>query len=167
MQENSVEPNIDLPAGHVEQEEVGEQVPAEPQLRRSSRQRQPSRRYSTDEYVMLTDAGEPESYQEAVESEQKEKWLVAMQEEMDALQKNHTYDLVLLPNGMKALKNKWVFRLKTQEYCSQPKYKARLVVKGFGQKKGIDFEEIFSPVVKMSSIRVALGIAASQDLEVE
>ena len=116
---------------------------------------------------MLTDAGEPESYQEAVESEQKEKWLVAMQEEMDALQKNHTYDLVLLSNGMKALKNKWVFRLKTQEYCSQPKYKARLVVKGFGQKKGIDFEEIFSPVVKMSSIRVALGIAASQDLEVE
>ena len=55
---------------------------------------------------MLTDAGEPESYQEAVESEQKEKWLVAMQEEMDALQKNHTYDLVLLPNGMKALKSK-------------------------------------------------------------
>ena len=81
---------------------------------------------------MLTDAGEPESYQEAVESEQKEKWLVAMQEEMDALKKNHTYDLVLLPNGMNALKNKWVFRLKTQEYCSQPKYKARLVVKGFG-----------------------------------
>ncbi|URD72373.1 Retrotransposon protein [Musa troglodytarum] len=62
---------------------------------------------------------------------------------------------------MKALKNKWVFRLKTQEYCSQPKYKARLVVKGFGQKKGI------SPVVKMSSIRVALGVATSQDLEVE
>ena len=106
VQENSVEPDIDLPAGHVEQEEVGEQVPAEPQLRRSSRQRQPSRRYSTDEYVMLTDAGEPESYQEAVESEQKEEWLAAMQEEMDALQKNHTYDLVLLPNGMKALKNK-------------------------------------------------------------
>ena len=106
VQENSVEPDIDLPAGHVEQEEVREQVPTEPQLRRSSRQRQPSRRYSTDEYVMLTDAGEPESYQEAVESEQKEKWLAAMQEEMDALQKNHTYDLVLLPNGMKALKNK-------------------------------------------------------------
>ncbi|URD72826.1 Retrotransposon protein [Musa troglodytarum] len=56
MQEDGVEPNINLPAGHVEQEEVEEQLPVEPQLRRSSRQRQPSRRYSTDEYVMLTDA---------------------------------------------------------------------------------------------------------------
>ncbi|KAJ8492114.1 hypothetical protein OPV22_013835 [Ensete ventricosum] len=113
--------------------------------------------------------GEPESYQEAVESEQKKKWFIAMQEEMDSLQKNRTYDLVQLLEGSKALKNKCVFRLKTQEYCSQPKLEeqARLVVKGFGQKKGIDFEEIFSPIVKMSSIRVALGIAANLDLEIE
>ena len=167
MQEDGAEANVDLPAGHVEQEEVGEQPPPEPQLRRSSRESQPSRRYSPHEYVMLTDAGEPESYQEAQECEQKEQWLIAMQDEMDALQKNHTYDLVELPEGRKALKNKWVFRLKTQEQCSQPKYKARLVVKDFGQKQGIDFEEIFSPVVKMSSICVALGIAASLDLEIE
>ncbi|URD85076.1 Retrotransposon protein [Musa troglodytarum] len=126
VQEDGVEPYVNLPAGHVEQEEVEEQLPVELQLKRSSRQCQPFRRYSVDEYVMLTDAGKPESYQEAVER-------------------------------MKALKNKWVFRLKTQEYYSQPKYKARLVVKGFGQKKDIDFEEIFSPVVKISSIRVTLG----------
>jgi Reverse transcriptase (RNA-dependent DNA polymerase) len=47
------------------------------------------------------------------------------------------------------------------------KYKARLVVKGFGQKQGIDFEEIFSPVVKMTSIRVVLGLVAGLDLELE
>ena len=46
-------------------------------------------------------------------------------------------------------------------------YKARLVVKGFNQKRGFDFDEIFSPVVKMSSIRVVLGLAASLDLEIE
>ena len=63
--------------------------------------------------MILTDAGEPESYQEVVKSEQKRKWLVAMYEEMNALQKNHTYDLMQLPKGMKALKNKYVFRLKT------------------------------------------------------
>ena len=45
------------------------------------------------------------------------------------------------------------------------KYKARLVVKGFGQKHRVDFDAIFSPVVKMSSIRVALGLVASMDLE--
>ncbi|KAJ8468023.1 hypothetical protein OPV22_030575 [Ensete ventricosum] len=136
VQEDGAEPNVDLPAGHVEQEEEREQVPTEPQLRRSSRPRQPSRRYSTDEYVMFTNAGEPESYHEAVESEQKKKWFIAMQEEMDSLQKNYTYDLVQLREG------------------------------SYGQKKCIDFEEIFSPV-KMSSICVALGIAANIDLEIE
>ena len=50
---------------------------------------------------------------------------------------------------------------------SQSRYKVRLVVKGFGQKKGVDFKEIFSPVVKMSSIRVVLGLAASLILKIE
>ena len=85
---------------------------------------------------------------------------------MRSLNENHTYDLVKLPKGKKALKNKWVYRLKT-ENNSQQRYKARLVVKGFSQKKGIDFEEIFSTVVKMSSIRVVLGLTASLNLEIE
>ena len=60
-----------------------------------------------------------------------------------------------------------MYKLKTENNGSQLRYKARLVVKGFNQKKGIDFEEIFSLVVKMSSIRVALGLAARLNLEVE
>ena len=71
-----------------------------------------------------------------------------------------------LPKGRKAL-NKWVFKLKIEYNNSQPRYKARLVVKGFKQKKGIDFEGIFSLVVKISSIRVVLGLASSLNLEVE
>ena len=90
-----------------------------------------------------------------------------MQEELKSLQDNNTFELVELLKGKKALKNKWVFKLKLEESNSQPRYKARLVVKGFRQKKGIDFEEIFSPVMKMSSIRVALGLAASMNLEIE
>jgi ATP-binding cassette subfamily B (MDR/TAP) protein 1 len=74
---------------------------------------------------------------------------------------------VSLPKGKKALKNKWVYRVKTEEYSSHSRYKARLGVKGFSQKKGIHFDEIFSLVVKMSSIRVVLGIAATMDLEIE
>ena len=148
------------------QEDV-EEIPLETELRRSSRRHQPSRTYPIDEYVMLTDCGEPECYQEAVECEHKEEWLAAMRDEMKSLQVNHIYDLVSLPKGTKALKCKWVFKLKTQENSSKPKYKVRLVVKGFGQKKGIEFDEIFSPVVKMSSIRVALRMAVCMDLEVE
>ena len=83
------------------------------------------------------------------------------------MQDNHTYDLVKLPKGKRVLENKWVFRLKVEEHCSQPRYKARLLVKGFNQKKGVDFEDIFSPIVKMSSIRVVLKIAASINLEIE
>ena len=77
---------------------------------------------------------------------------------MNSLYENNTFELVDLPKGKKALKNRWVYKLKTEESSSQPRYKAILVVKGFSQKKGIDFDEIFSPVVKMSSIRVVLSI---------
>lgn len=75
-------------------------------VRRSTRERQPSMRYSPNEYVLLTDGGEPESFNEAILSKDKEKWLEAMQEEMNSLHENCTYDLVLLPKGKKALKNK-------------------------------------------------------------
>ena len=86
---------------------------------------------------------------------------------MRSLLDNHTYDLVKLPQGKKALINKWVYRLKTENNGSELRYKARLVVKGFNQKKGIDFEEIFSLVVKMSSLCVALGLTTRLNLEVE
>ncbi|KAI5327124.1 hypothetical protein L3X38_026520 [Prunus dulcis] len=147
--------------------QADEEPAAELQPRRSTRVRRPSCRYSPDDYVLLTDEGEPECYKEALTHDQQDKWLKAMHEEMQSLHENHTYDLVNLPKGRRALKNKWVYRLKTEENNSKPRFKARLVVKGFSQKKGIDFEEIFSPVVKMSSIRVVLGLAASLNLEIE
>ena len=89
-----------------------------------------------------------------------------MREEMISLWKNDTYELTELPNGRKELKNKWVFKLKKDDE-KMLNYKACLVVKGFNQKQGIDFDEIFSPVVKMCSIRVILGLVASMNLELE
>jgi hypothetical protein len=62
-----------------------------------------------------------------------------------------------LPRGKRAMQNKWVYNLK-EEDGGKKQYKARLVVKGFAQKKGIDFDEIFSPVVKMTSIRTILSL---------
>lgn len=112
---------------------------------RSGRAVRPSTRYSPNEYILLTDGGEPESFEEAILGEHKDKWMEAMQDEMQSLHDNDTFELVKLPKGKKALKNKWVFRLKHEEHSSQPRFKARIVVKGFGQKHGIDFDEIFSP----------------------
>ena len=60
-----------------------------------------------------------------------------------------------------------MYKLKKDGKGNLVKYKARLVVKGFGQKKGIDFDEILSPIVKFSSIRTILGLASNKDLEIE
>ena len=143
------------------------EIPPKVPLRRSIKDCHRSTRYSADEYVLVTDEGEPECYAEAMEDEHKKEWVDAMQDEIQSLYDNHTFELVKLPKGKKALKNRWVYKVKQDEHTSQPRYKARLVVKGFSQRKGIDFDEIFSPVVKMSSIRVVLGLVASQDLEIE
>ena len=95
----------------------------------------------------------PECYEEFMDDDHKEKWLGAMQDEIDSLHENFTYDFVELPKGKRALRNKWVFKLKNGEDGSSPRYKAWIVVKRFQQKKGVDFDEIFAPVVKMTSIQ--------------
>jgi len=74
----------------------------------------------------------------------KAKWAKAMQEELQSLHDNQMYDLVKLPKERQSLKNKCVYRLKIKENNSKSRYKAQLLVKEFSQKKGIDFEEIFS-----------------------
>ena len=100
---------------------------------------------------MLTDEGDSKCFKESISHSHKNEWVKATQKEMKSLNENHTYDLVKFLKGNRALKNKWDYRLKNKNN-SQQRYKARLVVKGFSQKKGVDFEEIFSLVVKMSSI---------------
>ena len=66
-----------------------------------------------------------------------------MQDEMKSLHENNTYELVKFPKGMKDLKNKWMFKVKVEEHNLKSRYKDKLVVKGFGQRNGIDFDEIF------------------------
>jgi len=89
-----------------------------------------------------------------------------MKDEMDSLLTNQTWELTELPAGKKVLHNKWVFRIKG-EHDGSKHYKARLVVKGFQQKEGIDYTDIFSPVVKMTTIRIVLSIVAAEDLHLE
>ena len=71
-----------------------------------------------------------------------------------------------MPVGKKALHNKWVYKIKN-EHDGSKRYKTRLVVKGFQQKKGIDYSEIFSPIVKISTIRLVLKMVATENLHLE
>lgn len=89
-------------------------------------------------------------------------WLEAMAKEIDALNSNHTWDLTDLPPEKRAIGSKWVFKVKLKSDGSLERCKARLVAKDFNQRYGVDYEETFSPVVKMSKIRCLLSLAASR-----
>lgn len=75
---------------------------------------------------------------------------------LQAFEGNATWDIVPLPKGKKAIGCKWVNKIKLKADGSIERYKARLVTKWFTQKYGIDFEETFSPVVKMAIVRCIL-----------
>ena len=83
---------------------------------------------------MLTDEGEPESFDEALQVVDSIKWVQAMDYEIRSLEKNDTWVLTELPAGKRAFLNKWVFRIKT-ELDGKRRFKARLVVKGYSQKE--------------------------------
>ena len=159
--------NTDVQSGVQNDSEAVQEEPRTPEVRRSSRTPKPVQRYSPSlHYLLLTDNGEPECYDEAMKMEDSIKWESAMKDEMDSLMSNQTWELAELPRRKNALHNKWVFRIK-EEHDGSKRYKARLVVKGFQQKEGIDYTEIFSPVVKLTTIRLVLKIVAAGNLHLE
>ncbi|KAK8584073.1 hypothetical protein V6N12_068323 [Hibiscus sabdariffa] len=109
---------------------------------------------------------EPKTYQEVVSSPDSEKWLEAMRSEMDSMSNNQVWTLVEPPEGIKPIGCKWVFKKKTDMDGNVQTYKGRLVVKGFRQIHGIDYDETFSPVAMLKSIRILLAIAAFHDYEI-
>ncbi|KAE8685043.1 hypothetical protein F3Y22_tig00111101pilonHSYRG00028 [Hibiscus syriacus] len=114
-----------------------------------------------------TQDDEPSTYQEAIKNSDVSLWMMAMQEEIEVLHKNNTWDLVPLPQGRKPIGNKWVFKIKRNGDDQVERYRARLVVKGYAQKEGIDFNEIFSPVVRLTTVRVVLAMCATLNLHLE
>uniref|UniRef100_A0A2N9J2F8 Integrase catalytic domain-containing protein n=1 Tax=Fagus sylvatica TaxID=28930 RepID=A0A2N9J2F8_FAGSY len=89
-------------------------------------------------------------------------WQQAMKEELDALLKTGTWDLVDLPAGKSAIGCKWVYKIKTRSDGTVDRYKARLVAKGFTQEYGIDYEETFAPVARLSSVHTLIAVSASR-----
>ena len=88
-------------------------------------------------------------------TELQKEWKKACHEELEFLRKQHIFELTELPLGCKAIKNRWVFNIKTDG-----QKKARLVAKGFSQVKGIDYDEVFSPVVHFETVQIMFALAA-------
>ncbi|GBP64177.1 Retrovirus-related Pol polyprotein from transposon TNT 1-94 [Eumeta japonica] len=116
---------------------------------------------------LFTDLTDPQTVEEALASPQAADWKQAMNEEYASLMKNKTWSLTELPPGKKALPCKWVFKRKTDHSGNVLRYKARLVIKGYAQRWGSDYEEIYSPVVKYTTIRYLFALAARYGLEID
>ena len=141
-----------------------------PASRRSERIRRTPARYAlltTGQHdILLLDNDEPTTYEEAMVGPDSEKWLGAMKSEIESMHVNQVWNLVDPPDGVKAIECKWVFKKKTDVDGNVHIYKARLVTKGFRQIQGVDYDETFSPVVMLKSIRIVLAIAAYFDYEI-
>lgn len=105
----------------------------------------------------------PRSYKQAADSKE---WTLAMQTELDALARNHTWDLVPAPSDQTVVGCKWVYTLKQKSDGTLDRYKARLVAQGFKQEYGIDYEETFAPVAKMTTVRTLLAVAAIRQWDI-
>ena len=137
-----------------------------PEPRYPAREHHAPKRYG--EWVARTayqEIVEPATYEAALASPQSKQWKNAMDSEYESLIANGTWTLVSNPPGVQPIPTKWVYKVKRDGEGNLDRYKARWVAKGYRQREGIDYDEVFAPVVKYTSFRALAAIAAQHDLE--
>lgn len=110
-----------------------------------------------DSGLCLFGLGEPASH---IDAKKEKCWEKAMREELTSIESNGTWVLCDLPKGHKPIGLKWVYKLKKDPDGAIVKHKARLVTKGYVQRQGVDFDEVFAPVARMESVRLLVALAA-------
>ena len=116
--------------------------------------------------ILIDHDNDPISYNEALEDVDVQKWLKAMNREMESMYSNSVWTFVETPKGVKPIGCKWIYKKKRGPDRKVETFKARLVAKGYTQKNGIDYEETFSTVIMLKSIRILLAVAAKLDYEI-
>ena len=89
-----------------------------------------------------------------------------MNEELEKIEKNNTWELVPRPHDKNIIGTKWIFKNKLNKNGEVIRNKARLVCKGYAQQEGIDFEEIFAPVARLEAIRMFFSLSSFQKFKV-
>ena len=151
----------------IEETTVPDQVTMVP--RRSGREiRLPSHYRKEIEANVVTDTNEddPLTYRDAIIDCDKEQWQEAMNQEMKSMYSNSVWELVDPPEDVRPIGCKWIYKRKRGADGKVETFKARLVAKGYTQREGIDYEDTFSPVAMLKSIRILLSIAANLDYEI-
>ena len=140
------------------------------ELRRSDRVRRKPARYvllgESYQVIAIDSEDDPINYKEALEDVDVQEWQKAMDREMESMYSNSVWSLVEAPKGVKPIGCKWIYKRKRGSDGKVETFKARLVAKGYTQKEGIDYEETFSPIAMLKSIRILLAVAASLDYEI-
>ena len=114
---------------------------------------------------LTSDHDVPQTRNAAVKSPESAEWEKAMQYEVDKLQENNTWDLVPRPSHKPVIQARWVFAKKKDQHGNVTSFRARHVAKGFTQTKGVDYNHTYAPVVKFSTVRVILAVAAALDMD--
>ena len=135
-----------------------------------TRQRKTPERYHPEECFisesLTAENEEPQSMKEALDGKNSGKWKEAFDAEYSSLINNETWELVPPPLDANIVGSKWVLKVKRDANGNINRYKARLVAQGYSQVKGVDYDEVFSPVARNTSVRSLLALANAHDLEI-
>ena len=115
---------------------------------------------------LTSDIDEPGTINEAWQGNFKRQWKEATDSEYQSLISNHTWELVSPPSNKNIVGNRWIFKVKRNSDGTVDRFKARLVAQGYSQTEGIDYDEVFSPVARYTSIRSLLALATVKDWHV-
>ena len=135
-------------------------------VRRSQRERRSAipdyyETYLSEDLYDIGKVDDPASFKEAIAHKNSDKWIEAMQDELKSMSTNQVYELVEIPDGVKPVGCKWVYKTKHDSKGKIEKFKARLVAKGFTQIEGVDYNETFFPCLKQRFVQNRHGTCSS------
>ena len=168
-QEHDDDENLDQNENSGQDRSVVKRGRGRPTIIRTGNVGRPRKIYQTvpidQEMVQLVNDNLTESVDELLSGPHAEKWKEAMKTEYDGLIKNDVWELVKCPANRSPIGSKWVLKTKYKENGEVERRKARLVARGFAQKPGIEYNETFAPVARLTSIRVIMALAAKLKLD--